>query len=180
MSFPLRAPQVKPLPRYQVGVQVWEFGDPADVGGLVQHAQCGRCEASAGAFGDDHGGAHGECFAGDRRMGHAGVMSRYAEARLYVVPESLEELAGPTEGLVRLPRYLDWGPAYEYELADAADLAVMYERILREARSREDLEAYLDDGTLRRLWGQLVLPAPVRALWECRFPELAARRAAAA
>jgi hypothetical protein len=107
-------------------------------------------------------------------------MSRYADARLYVVPESLEELDGPTEGAVRLPRHLDWGPPYEYELTDGADIAVMYERVLREARSPEDLEAYLDGGTLRRLWGQLVLPAPVRLLWERRFPELAARRAAAA
>jgi hypothetical protein len=107
-------------------------------------------------------------------------MSRYAEARSYVVPESLEELDGPTEGAVRLPRYLDWGPEYEYVLADAADLAVMYERVLREASSREDLQAYLDGSTLWRLWARLVLPAPVRALWEHRFPELAARRVAAA
>ncbi|GHA96488.1 hypothetical protein GCM10010305_45070 [Streptomyces termitum] len=113
-------------------------------------------------------------------MGHAGVMSRYAEARLYVVPESLEELEGPTEGCVRLPRHIDWGPAYEYELTDPTDLAVMYERVLREARLREDLQAYLDGTTLRRLWGRLVLPAPARALWERRFPELVARRSAAA
>lgn len=113
-------------------------------------------------------------------MGHAGVMSRYAEARSYVVPDSLDELGGPTEGVVRLPRSLDWGPAYEYVLADAADLAVMYERVLREARSQEDLRSYIDGGTLWRLWGRLVLPAPVRAVWERRFPELVARRAAAA
>ncbi|EFL00193.1 conserved hypothetical protein [Streptomyces sp. SPB78] len=113
-------------------------------------------------------------------MGHAGDMSRYAEARLYVLPESLEELEGPTEGAVRLPRHIDWGPAYEYELADASDLAVMYERVLREARSREDLRAHLDGNTLRRLWGRLVLPAPLRALWERRFPELVTRRSAAA
>lgn len=107
-------------------------------------------------------------------------MSRYAEARLYVVPESLDELDGPTEGAIQLPRHLDWGPEYEYELADAVDLAVMYERVLREARSQEDLQVYLDSSALRRLWGRLVLPAPVRLLWERRFPELAARRAAAA
>lgn len=107
-------------------------------------------------------------------------MSRYAEARVYAVPESLEELDGPTEGVVRLPRSLDWGPAYEYVLADGADLAVMYERVLREARSSEDLRAFLDGGTLWRLWGRLVLPAPVRVVWERRFPELAARRVAAA
>jgi hypothetical protein len=56
----------------------------------------------------------------------------------------------------------------------------MYERVLREARSPEDLRAFLDGGTLWRLWGRLVLPAPVRVVWERRFPELAARRVAAA
>lgn len=107
-------------------------------------------------------------------------MSRYAEARLYAVPESLEDLGGPTEGAVRLPRHLDWGPVYAYELTDAADVAVMYERVIREAQSPEDLQTYLDGSTLRRLWGQLVLPAPVRVLWEGRFPELVARRVNAA
>ncbi|MFI1828420.1 hypothetical protein ACH41E_18530 [Streptomyces sp. NPDC020412] len=96
------------------------------------------------------------------------------------MPESLEELDGPTSGAVRLPRHIDWGPAYEYELGDAADLAVMYERVLREARSREDLQTYLDGITLWRLWAHLVLPSPLRALWEDRFPELADRRVAAA
>ncbi len=145
---------------------------------LTEHV----ARAGGGDIGDRPGRRAGscECCASDRRIRHAGVMSRYAEARLYMVPESLVELDGPTEGLVRLSRHLDWGPAYDYELADAADLAVMYERVLREARSREDLQTYLDGGTLRRLWGQLVLPAPVRLLWERRFPELAARRAAAA
>lgn len=56
----------------------------------------------------------------------------------------------------------------------------MYERVLREARLREDLQAYLDGATLRLLWNRLVLPAPARALRERRFPELVARRSAAA
>lgn len=107
-------------------------------------------------------------------------MSRYAESRPYVLPESLAELNGPTEGVVRLPRHLDWGPAYGYDLGDAADLAVMYERVIREARSREDLRAYLEGGTVRRLWSRLVLPSPVRALWERRFPELVVPPSAAA
>lgn len=96
------------------------------------------------------------------------------------MPESLGDLVGPSEGVVRLPRHLDWGPAYEYDLADAADLAVMYERVIREAQSGEDLQTCLDGDTLRRLWGRLVVPAPVRALWERRFPELVRWRVAAA
>ncbi len=36
--------------------------------------------------------------------------------RPYAVPMSLAELSGPTEGVVRLPRHLDCGPDYGYDL----------------------------------------------------------------
>lgn len=106
-------------------------------------------------------------------------MSRYAAAKPYTVPTSLAELSGPTEGVVRLPRHIDWGPDYGYDLADEADLAVMYERVIREAQTAEDLTAFLDGATLRRLWASLVLPAPARIAWETRFPELTRQATAA-
>ncbi|WP_042401385.1 hypothetical protein [Streptacidiphilus carbonis] len=106
-------------------------------------------------------------------------MSRYAAAKPYTVPLSLDELGGPTEGVIRLPRHIDWGPDYGYELTDEADLAVMYERVIREAQTVEDLAGFLDAATLRRLWASLIIPAPARVLWEGRFPELARRAAAA-
>ena len=56
-------------------------------------------------------------------------MSRYAEAKPYALPTSLAELGGPTVGTVVLPRHIDWGPHYEYDLADAADVVLMYERV---------------------------------------------------
>ena len=112
-------------------------------------------------------------------MRHPGNMSRYAAAKPYAVPISLAELTGPTEGVVRLPRHIDWGPDYGYELADSADLAVMYERVIRESRTAEDLAAFLDAATLRRLWPSLIIPAPARMVWEARFPELARQAAAA-
>jgi hypothetical protein len=51
-----------------------------------------------------------------------GCMSRYAAARVYVLPESLGDLTGPTSGSVTLPQHIDWGPHHEYDLADEADL----------------------------------------------------------
>ncbi|MGP3991798.1 hypothetical protein [Streptomyces sp. 3N207] len=102
----------------------------------------------------------------------------YAAARPYAVADSLAELHGPTSGEVRLPHRLDWGPPYTYALADAGEVAVMYETVIREARDPADLAAFLDAETLRTLWPSLFLPAPARALWEARFPEL--RQAAAA
>ncbi|MET8981750.1 hypothetical protein ABZX85_39770 [Streptomyces sp. NPDC004539] len=99
-------------------------------------------------------------------------MSRYAEAKPYAVPDILSELTGPVHGLVRLPRHLDWGPAYTYDLNDDADLAVMYERVVREAQSAADLRDHLDGAILQRLWPQLIIPVPARARWEQRFPQL--------
>ena len=106
-------------------------------------------------------------------------MSRYAAARIYALPESLDELVGPTSGTVTLPRHIDWGPHYEYELADEADLLLMYERVIREAQSPADLQSHLNADLLRRHWMDLFLPSPTRAAWQARFPELAPEAAAA-
>lgn len=110
---------------------------------------------------------------------HAGCMSRYATAKPYAVPASLAELDGPTTGTVTLPRHIDWGPHYVYDLADEADLLLMYERVIREAQTSDDLRTYLNGPMLRHLWASLFLPAPARATWQARFPELGTTAAAA-
>ncbi|AGP56339.1 hypothetical protein [Streptomyces rapamycinicus] len=99
-------------------------------------------------------------------------MSRYAAAKPYVLPESLDELCGSTVGSVTLPRHIDWGPRYVYDLTDEADFRLMYERVIREAQTRDDLNAYLNAMPLRRMWRDLFLPLPVKTAWETRFPEL--------
>src|ERR1041385_3032899 len=45
----------------------------------------------------------------------------------------------------------------------------MYERVIRESQTPEDLAAFLDAVTLRRLWSSLIIPAPARIQWEVRF-----------
>lgn len=106
-------------------------------------------------------------------------MSRYAVARPYTLPESLGQVAGATTGYVTLPRHLDWGPAYAYDLGDPADLVLMYERVIREAQSPADLHDHLDRVTLLRVWPELFLPRELRALWQTRFAEPGPRAAAA-
>jgi hypothetical protein len=102
------------------------------------------------------------------------VMStRYAEARVYAVPASLTELRGPAHGPAELPRHLDWGPRYVYDLEDRADLVLMYERVIREAADVGDLRTYLNAEVLRSVWSELFLPSPARGVWEERFSELA-------
>jgi hypothetical protein len=106
--------------------------------------------------------------------------SRYADQRPYAVAGSFDELHGPTGGTVVLDRRLDWSGRALFDLANPRRLASMYETVLREATSPEDLARWLDGSTLVRLWPELVLPPQVRQLWEARFPQLTAGRWSAA
>jgi hypothetical protein len=100
-------------------------------------------------------------------------------AKPYALPASLDQLAGPSAGLVTLPRHLDWGPPYTYNPGDPADLVLLYERVIREAHSPADLHDHLGRTALLRIWPELFLPRELRALWQARFPELGPRAAAA-
>ncbi|MFI7034688.1 hypothetical protein ACIBK1_38765 [Microbispora rosea] len=96
----------------------------------------------------------------------------YGALRPYAVPATLEELTGPVEGVVVLPRHLDWGPERRYHLDKIVDARLMYMRVIRESATPDDLRRFLNASLLRKLWPQLVLPPRVRALWLDRFPEL--------
>ncbi len=96
----------------------------------------------------------------------------YAAVRPYTVPDTLDELTGPTRGVIELPGNLDWGPRRVYDLDDFSDSRLLYMRVIRESAHVEDLRRFLNAMVLTRLWPQLVLPARVRALWEERFPSL--------
>ena len=100
--------------------------------------------------------------------------SRYADQRHYVVPESLADLHGPAGGQVTLDRSLDWSGDSTYDLDDPGDLQVMYQTVLNQAATADDLSRWLNPETLRRVWPLLWLPARLRALWQARFSELAA------
>jgi hypothetical protein len=97
----------------------------------------------------------------------------YEDGRPYTLPDSLDELSGPTTGMVELPLRLDWSEQGRYDLTDRLQLNLMYERVIRESMRVEDLRAYLDGPTLARVWRQLWLPQKVRRLWESRFHDLA-------
>jgi hypothetical protein len=101
----------------------------------------------------------------------------YSERRPYVVADHLWELRGPSSGVVRLPILLDWSGTPEKNLDQPGVLASVYETVLNEASSVEELNTWLDRPTLLRLWPEMWLPAKVRRLWEERFPLLARVRA---
>lgn len=106
--------------------------------------------------------------------------SRYADQRPYVVPDSLDGLTGPIGGVVVLDHRLDWSGGGRYDLDNPRRLARMYETVLREASTVAELNRWLDGPSLVQIWADLVLPEPVRRLWQERFPQLSlARRPAA-
>lgn len=94
-----------------------------------------------------------------------------------MVVAELDELRGPTGGVVELPHRLFWQPDRRVDLDNPALLRWMYETVLREAISVEELRRWLDGATLVRLWPELYLPREVRHAWQQRHRVL--RRAAA-
>ncbi|MFI1381833.1 hypothetical protein [Embleya sp. NPDC020886] len=101
------------------------------------------------------------------------LRGRYADVRPYTVPDVFAELAGPAEGVVVLPTSLDWTPKRSYDLADDADVRLLYETVLREAMHIEELGRHVNGELLVQVWPRLWLPLRLRAMWESRFPDLA-------
>ena len=79
----------------------------------------------------------------------------------------------PTTGVVELPVRLDWSEQGHYDLTDARQRNLMYDRVIRESMRIEDLRVSLHGPTLSQVWRQLWLPRKVRELWESRFQSLA-------
>lgn len=96
----------------------------------------------------------------------------YADRRPYVVPDTLDELTGPTTGVVELPLHLDWSEQRRYNLDDPRQLSLMYEVVLREAQNVEDLRRFVNGAALQAAWSRMFLPQRVRALWQAHFPAL--------
>jgi hypothetical protein len=110
----------------------------------------------------------------------APVPTGYSDRKPYVVADHLEELSGPTTGIVTLPHHLDWSGRAHYDLDRPNRLASMYKAVLNEAAKAQDLRDWIDQRKLVELWPRIWLPIRLRDLWESRFPELHARRAAMA
>jgi hypothetical protein len=67
-----------------------------------------------------------------------------------VLPESLESLAGPVGGVVRLPLHLAWSGGAVYDLDSPGRVVDLYRTVIIEAAAPEDLHAYLNAAVLRR------------------------------
>jgi hypothetical protein len=96
-----------------------------------------------------------------------------------VVAADLADLHGPTHGRVELPLRLYWSPPGRiFDLDDPAMLRSMYEFVLGEAISLDELSSYLNGNRLAVVWPELYLPKGVRRAWEDRHAVLRTARAA--
>ena len=103
-----------------------------------------------------------------------GEVTTLEHARPTYVPDSLDDLRGPAKGVVTLPLLLDWTPSNTYDLSSPARLRRLYETVLSEAASEDDVIRFVDSGLLAEHWGALRLPRRVRYAWELAHPALAA------
>ena len=69
------------------------------------------------------------------------------------------------------------GADRSFDLGDLDLLRWMYEIVLLEAVTVEELRTWLDGPTLTRVWPDLYLPKAVRRAWEQRHPSLHSRAA---
>lgn len=98
-----------------------------------------------------------------------------------IVPDSLDDLRGPAEGIVELPVRLYWSAgSRRFDLSSPHEAADYCESVLDAASSRSDLVRYLNAGLLVQVWPVLGLSRAKRAAWEDRFPVLRRQRLAAA
>ncbi|MDG4828519.1 hypothetical protein O7627_04270 [Solwaraspora sp. WMMD1047] len=95
-------------------------------------------------------------------------------SRPVVVVDDLARLHGPAAGVVTLPITLNWTPRTRYDLSTEVAQRSLYQVVLREAHTEDEIETYLNADLLRRLWNSLTLPRSVRDFWEARHSMLAA------
>ncbi|MFI8185965.1 hypothetical protein ACIF70_36420 [Actinacidiphila glaucinigra] len=97
------------------------------------------------------------------------------------LPASLDELTGPTAGIVDLPLHVAWSGRRSYGLGQPRSRMSLYRTVLAEGQ-RQDLITFLDRGLLVAQWPVLrtLISRPLRDAWENRFPELPTGKATAA
>ncbi len=71
--------------------------------------------------------------------------------------------------IVHLPAHVRWsGPERTYDLSNPAHRRLVYEQVLAEG-TVADVERFVGLDDLLALWGDLVLPAHVRDVWDSWF-----------
>lgn len=108
-------------------------------------------------------------------------LALYREKFRCRLPESLDELHGPTQGVVELPLHMAWSGMTSYDLGKPRQRMGLYRTVLHEGL-HDDLPRYLNQDLLLQLWPVLrtLVGRTVRTVWEDAFAQLASRTQAAA
>ena len=108
-------------------------------------------------------------------------LALYREKFLQRLPASLDELHGPSHGVVELPLHMAWSGMTSYDISTPRERMGLYRTVLHEGL-RDDLPLYLNQDLLLQLWPVLrtLVGRTVRTVWEDAFPQLASRTRAAA
>ncbi|MET9671071.1 hypothetical protein ABZY19_38130 [Streptomyces sp. NPDC006475] len=108
-------------------------------------------------------------------------LALYREKFRRRLPASLDELHGPTDGVVDLPLHMAWSGMTSYDLGKPRQRMGLYRTVLHEGL-HDDLPHYLNQDLLLQLWPVLrtLVGRSVRTVWEDAFPQLASRTRAAA
>lgn len=97
---------------------------------------------------------------------------RFRDIKPYDVPESLDELHGPLDGIVSLPQSVYWqADRFNIDLSRPGKIEMVYQNVLAEGLL-EDICRFVNADHLRRVWRNLRLDRRLRQMWEERFPEL--------
>ncbi|MQA24445.1 MAG: hypothetical protein GEU94_03010 [Micromonosporaceae bacterium] len=89
------------------------------------------------------------------------------------VPARLEDLRGPSDGILALPLHLAWSGMTEFDLGDYRERLMCYQIVLINGQ-RQDAERYLDPDHLVSGWPDLrrLFAVQLSRAWEDRLPEL--------
>ncbi len=97
---------------------------------------------------------------------------RFEQTIPYDTPESLDDLQGPTSGLVRVSPRIDTSLNPVYDVSSPSNRWSLYSAVVRDGLPADQV-AILDRGLLLAMWVDLNLPVRCRRIWEDKFPELA-------
>ncbi|MGW1047506.1 hypothetical protein [Streptomyces sp. NPDC002547] len=97
------------------------------------------------------------------------------------LPQSLDELRGPTQGVVDLPLHMAWSGMTSYDMDKPRQRMGLYRTVPHEGL-RDDLPRYLNQDLLLQMWPVLrtLVGRTVRTVWEDAFSPLASRTRSAA
>lgn len=102
----------------------------------------------------------------------------FRDLKPYSAPGSLDDLRGPSTGVIELPHSVYWQARRRMDLGARADVRTAYRALLAEGLVEDQIEAMNRD-LLVDVWSELTMDQRVRDLWEGRFAELREARSRA-